>query len=512
MPEHKIISLVQLLEQLIISLILSVIIMQKYKSLIVGSLIFGLILAAPSLGFAKGKDDNKGKGHPDTAPVISDLQAKPDKHNNKATITWKTDVKANSLVWFSKTSPVDTSEKPDEKNPGKKTKHKIKIDHLERDNTYYVIVASENEGGKTYSSEISFSTGGTGNGDTTDPVIAAHDNITVEATSDAGAVVTYTSPEVTDNVDATTTASCLPISGSTFPIGVTTVFCNHTDAAGNDADETTFTVTVNPQGDTIPPVIAAHENLTAVAPSIAGAVVTYTSPEVTDNVDVTTTATCLPVSGSTFPFGVTTVLCNHDDAAGNHAVQTSFTVTVTAPGDTTPPVIAAHENITAEATSETGAVVTYISPEVTDNVDATTTATCLPISGSTFPVGVTTVLCNHTDTAGNPAVQTSFTVEVTPLPDTTAPVISEVQANVGDNEVVITWKTDEPSDSVVFFDTVTPVDLEAASSDANDQLVTDHEITMFGLDPDTLYYIVVTSKDASDNTGISDESSFTTNP
>lgn len=68
--------------------------------------------------------------------------------------------------------------------------------------------------------------------------------------------------------------------------------------------------------------------------------------------------------------------------------------------DTTPPVITVPEDMVVEATSEQGAVVTY---EVTaqDDRDGTVPVECTPASGSTFPIGVTTVECTATDTAGN---------------------------------------------------------------------------------------------------------------
>jgi hypothetical protein len=54
--------------------------------------------------------------------------------------------------------------------------------------------------------------------------------------------VTYAAPTASDNCGAATT-SCVPASGSTFPVGATTVTCTATDAAGNSAT-CTFTVTV----------------------------------------------------------------------------------------------------------------------------------------------------------------------------------------------------------------------------------------------------------------------------
>ncbi|MBZ5560498.1 MAG: Ig-like domain repeat protein [Acidobacteriia bacterium] len=91
--------------------------------------------------------------------------------------------------------------------------------------------------------------------------------------------------------------------------------------------------------------------------------------------------------------------------------------------DATPPVLtAAPADITAEATSPSGAIVTYTPPTATDAVDGPVPVTCVPASGSTFPLGATTVVCSATDAGGNTASE-SFTVTVV---DTTPPVIASV--------------------------------------------------------------------------------------
>jgi hypothetical protein len=77
--------------------------------------------------------------------------------------------------------------------------------------------------------------------------IATHPNITVNATSAAGAVFHYTAPAVTDEANPTDPPApvCTPASGSTFAIGTTTVTCTATDAAdSNSPVSSTFTVTV----------------------------------------------------------------------------------------------------------------------------------------------------------------------------------------------------------------------------------------------------------------------------
>ncbi len=251
--------------------------------------------------------------------------------------------------------------------------------------------------------------------DTTAPVIAAHADETVEATSASGAIANYTSPSTSDAVDGAGTAVCSPVSGTAFPLGDTTITCNATDVQGNAAAPTTFVIHVV---DTTAPVIAAHLDVTVEATSAAGAVATYTNPSTLDIVDGSGTASCAPASGMLFPLGDTTVSCNATDAHGNAATPTTFVVHVV---DTTAPVIAAHADMTAEATSSSGAVVSYTSPSTSDIVDGAGTANCSPASGITFALGNTTVTCNAMDTHGNLAASTSFTVHVL---DTTAPILN----------------------------------------------------------------------------------------
>ena len=258
----------------------------------------------------------------------------------------------------------------------------------------YII---DNSGGGN-NNEQSISLGGTGFSAT--PVLTLPANITAAATSANGAVVTFTAT-ATDPVYGSLTPSCMPASGSTFPIGTTTVTCSVTDPANNTATGS-FTVTVQ---DTTAPVITVPANITTAATSASGAVVTY-SATATDLVDGTVSVSCMPASGSTFPIGTTTVTCTATDTHTNQS-HASFTVTVQ---DTTPPVITVPANITIAATSASGAVVTYTATAM-DLVDGTDPVACTPASGATFPLGTTTVTCAATDSAHNSSTA-SFTVTV----------------------------------------------------------------------------------------------------
>ena len=77
--------------------------------------------------------------------------------------------------------------------------------------------------------------------------------------------------------------------------------------------------------------------------------------------------------------------------------------------------IATSDGITANATSLSGAAVSYPLPTVTDPDDATdpAAADCSPAAGSVFPIGTTTVTCTATDPDdSNSPVKTSFTVTI----------------------------------------------------------------------------------------------------
>ncbi|MCK4941449.1 fibronectin type III domain-containing protein [candidate division WOR-3 bacterium] len=100
-------------------------------------------------------------------------------------------------------------------------------------------------------------------------------------------------------------------------------------------------------------------------------------------------------------------------------------------------------------------------------------------------------------------------VESSTIPDTTPPVISNVASSgVTSSSAVITWDTDEYSNSVVRYDTDGGPDYDFVSSNAD--LVLSHDITLTGLSPSTQYYYIVESTDASNNTAASAEHSFTT--
>ncbi|HVL69942.1 MAG TPA: carboxypeptidase regulatory-like domain-containing protein [Vicinamibacterales bacterium] len=78
--------------------------------------------------------------------------------------------------------------------------------------------------------------------DVTPPSVTVPDDRVVEATSAAGATVTF-SASASDTVSGAVAVTCEPASGSRFPLGTTVVSCTASDGAGNTGSAT-FAVTV----------------------------------------------------------------------------------------------------------------------------------------------------------------------------------------------------------------------------------------------------------------------------
>jgi hypothetical protein len=154
--------------------------------------------------------------------------------------------------------------------------------------------------------------------------------ILVQATSAAGAAVYFVLPTARDDGgNMGSSVSCLPNTGSTFPIGTTTVTCTASDALGNQSPALngSFTVTV---ADNLAPVFLPALDITVQATSAAGVAVTYALPKAFDQVDGPIVPTCLPGPGIVFGIGKTTVACDAIDHSNNES-QATFIVNVTPP-------------------------------------------------------------------------------------------------------------------------------------------------------------------------------------
>jgi uncharacterized repeat protein (TIGR01451 family) len=260
-------------------------------------------------------------------------------------------------------------------------------------------------------------------------VLNCSTNLSVTATSSNGVVVFFNVPA--SGGCSQPMVNAMPPSGSTFPVGMTTVYTTATDTCGNTTN-CSFTVTVYPP--VYPPIVlTCSSNLTVNATSSSGATVFFNNATATGGCSQPVVS-AMPPSGSQFPIGMTTVYTTATDTCGN-TTNCSFTVTVVRP----PIVLNCSTNLSVTATSPSGAVVFFT---VTASGGCSQpVVNAMPSSGSTFAIGTTTVYTTATDTCGN-TTNCSFTVTVYP------PVYPPIVLTCSSNLAVTATS---PSGAVVFF-------------------------------------------------------------
>jgi len=94
-----------------------------------------------------------------------------------------------------------------------------------------------------------------------------------------------------------------------------------------------------------------------------------------------------------------------------------------------------------------------------------------------------------------------------PVVDTTAPVISAINVTVTSGTTAdISWNTDEPATTQLDYGLTTAYELGVAGDLV---LRTAHSVSLTGLTPDTLHHFRITATDASNNTATSADTTFT---
>jgi len=272
-------------------------------------------------------------------------------------------------------------------------------------------------------------------------------------TDQCGAAVTYTAP----SGDACGTVTCDHLSGSFFPVGNTTVKC--TSSVGPTCS---FKVIVN---DTQQPKISAPANASyqcasevpAADPSQATASDNCGTPA------VTVSETNNGGAGSPASPLIITRTYKATDASSNTS-SASQTITVI---DNIAPSISCPANISVNAISGTCAAPASFTVTATDNCSVPTVTTD-HLSGSSFPVGTTTVHAMATDAAGNSST-CSFTVTVK---DIDPPVITL------NGQTIALWPPDHK------YATVHVTDLVASASDLCDPSVNINSVVIASVTSD----------------------------
>ena len=170
---------------------------------------------------------------------------------------------------------------------------------------------------------------------------------------------------------------------------------------------TTLTVIVDVVTNT-PPVLTTPGDLTVEGDTTGGWIAAFsaTATDIQDDPDPTPICSVLP--GALVALGTTTVNCSVTDSGGMSDTG-SFDVTVV---DTTAPTLTPSLDQAVTTGDPNGAILIYAIPAATDIVDDAPLVSCSPASGSTLPVGTTTVSCTGTDASGNRATD-AFDVTVT---------------------------------------------------------------------------------------------------
>ena len=185
-----------------------------------------------------------------------------------------------------------------------------------------------------------------------------------------------------------------------FPAGVHTVVFTVSDGRTNASHTATVRVI-----DNTPPVLVATNLVVPSDPGKTTAVVNYVV-KATDDFPGHVAVVSFPPPGGQFPIGVTLVTVTAADLSGNSA-QATFTITVT---DALAPTILCPPGVIQFTDPETNNAVVIYQVNATDNLPGVAVA-CVPPSGTSFPVGTSTVNCTATDAAGNKAY-CSFAVTI----------------------------------------------------------------------------------------------------
>ena len=238
------------------------------------------------------------------------------------------------------------------------------------------------------------------------------------------------------SLNTDTDVSTMDFVGATSGIPIARFEYDFVSGIGFGGDNLVFSTIAQVSSDCIPPTTtasvtpsanAAGWNATAVTVALAAADNTGGSGVREVSYDLSGAQAAPPVStqGSAATLaisaeGITTVVYHAVDNAGNLESPKTLVVQI----DATPPVLSLPAPVTTNATSPSGANVSY-TVTATDNLDPAAGVSCTPGSGTLVPIGMTVVSCAATDAAGNSA-SGSFTVTVVGAPGQITDLVSQV--------------------------------------------------------------------------------------
>jgi len=465
-----------------------------------------------------------------TAPSLSNVQVSGIT-DTLAVVSWTTNEPADSAVEYG----TDSSYGLKVADPANFVlKHSVALLKLSPSTTYRLRASSTDPSGNgpSRSEELVFTTLRTP--DTRPPVIS---NVRVGGITDRLAVVTW---ETDEPADGAVEFGATALYGSTAShAGMGTLHeatllnlkpsttyhfrVRSTDATGNGpslGEDLVFTTAAEP--DAVAPSIL---NLRVGGITQTGASVLWETDELADAFAEYGPTTAYGASASVSEYSVQHSLLlqglkpdtlyhlrvRSADPSGNlgRSGDLTFRTLRTPSGqDLTPPVISA---IQLTGITNTRAVVIWVTDELANSeVEyGTTSAYGMRASDPAYTSAHSVVLENlkpsteyrlrvrSYDVFGNgPSVSEELRLTTSASPDRTAPVVSGVQiSNLTNTSVLITWNTDEPSDSLVDFGKSAYYDRNLTSR----LFVLAHSVVLTGLEPGTTYHFRVVSTDPSGN-------------
>ena len=430
-----------------------------------------------------------------------------------ATITWTTDVPANSQVNYGTTTSYGSSTPLDSTLV---TSHSMNLSSLAANTLYHFQVLSRGSNGSL--------------------AVSADFNFTTAATSGSG-TGTLWSPSTTPAVASQSDSSSVElgvkfkcdlsgyITGIRFYKGSAntgTHIGNLWTSSGTLLATATFTGETATGWQQVnfgtPVAIAANAVYVAsyYAPNGGYALNTgYFASGGYDNAPLHALMDGASGGNGVFLYGASSAFPTSTSQSANYWVDIVFSQTSTS----NPPVIS---NVQATLITTTTATITWSTDKpATSQVNYGTTIpygsstsldSSLVTSHSVNLSGLTASTLYHfrvlsQDVGGNLSTSGDFTF-TTAAPRTTPPVISNVQATaITSSSAAVTWTTDEPANSQVNYGSSSAY---GSSTPINGTFVTSHSVSLIGLSASTLYHFQVVSKDSSGNTGASGDFSFTT--
>ncbi len=205
------------------------------------------------------------------------------------------------------------------------------------------------------------------------------------------------------------------------------------------------------------------------------------------------------------------------DMYGNTSTTTARSFTVTAPGDTTTPIITLSSTSTATSTATIlwntdeaassslryGLTTSYGSVSATSSGTSTHSASLTGLTpNTTYHVQILAI-----DTSGNSATSSDYTFITSALPDTTAPTIGNgtTTNTVGPTSAMFSWSTSEAASSSVLYGLTSSYGLVASSSGT-----TSHSVSISSLSEATTYHYKIVAIDAAGNASSTIDNTFTT--